>query len=69
MPKILIIEDDISFCKLLDKFLTKNAYTVTASYSAAEAKAALTKDNFDLVLTDLRLPDDDGIKLMGEIKI
>ncbi|NRT13154.1 sigma-54 dependent transcriptional regulator [Flavobacterium sp. 14A] len=68
MPKILIIEDDISFCKLLEKFLTKNTYAVTASYSAAEAKIALTKDKYDLVLTDLRLPDDDGIKLMGEIK-
>lgn len=68
MPKILLIEDDVSFCKLLEKFLTKNAYTVTASFSAAEARIALKNETFDLVLTDLRLPDDDGIGLMTEIK-
>lgn len=68
MPKILLIEDDISFCKLLEKFLTKNNYTVTTSFSAAEARSAVKKENFDLVLTDLRLPDDDGIGLMTEIK-
>lgn len=68
MPKILLIEDDISFCKLLEKFLTKNNYTVTTSFSAAEARSAVKKESFDLVLTDLRLPDDDGIGLMTEIK-
>jgi two-component system response regulator HydG len=68
MPKILVIEDDISFCKLLEKFLTKNAYTVVSSYTAAEAKNAIKKEHFDLVLTDLRLPDSDGIELMMEIK-
>ncbi|EIA09240.1 sigma-54-dependent transcriptional regulator [Flavobacterium frigoris] len=69
MPKILLIEDDISFCKLLEKFLIKNAYTVTTSFSAAEARNALKAEIFDLVLTDLRLPDEDGISLMAEIKV
>jgi two-component system response regulator HydG len=68
MPKILLIEDDISFCKLLEKFLIKNTYTVSSSYTAAEARNVIKKENFDLVLTDLRLPDSDGIELMIEIK-
>ena len=68
MPKILLIEDDISFCKLLEKFLIKNSYAVTTSFSATEARNAVKKETFDLVLTDLRLPDDDGIGLMTEIK-
>lgn len=68
MPKVLLIEDDISFCKLLEKFLTKNAYTVIASFTAAEARNAVKNEHFDLVLTDLRLPDSDGIELMMEIK-
>ncbi|CAM2842331.1 sigma-54-dependent transcriptional regulator [Flavobacterium frigoris] len=68
MPKILLIEDDISFCKLLEKFLIKNSYAVTTSFSATEARNAVKKETFDLVLTDLRLPDDDGIRLMTEIK-
>ncbi|MWB93506.1 response regulator [Flavobacterium sp. GA093] len=68
MPKILLIEDDISFCKLLEKFLIKKAYDVSIAFSAAEARVAIQKESFDLILTDLRLPDSDGIKLMSEIK-
>jgi two-component system response regulator HydG len=68
MPKILLIEDDISFCKLLEKFLVKKAYDVTIAFSAAEARLAIKNESFDLILTDLRLPDSDGIGLMSEIK-
>ncbi|WP_413999560.1 sigma-54-dependent transcriptional regulator [Flavobacterium sp. W1B] len=68
MPKILIIEDDISFCKLLEKFLIKNKYEVTTSFSAADARLIFKNDTFDLILTDLRLPDADGIDLLAEIK-
>jgi len=68
MPKILLIEDDISFCKLLEKFLVKKAYEVTIAFSAAEARLAIRKESFDLILTDLRLPDSDGIGLMSEFK-
>jgi len=68
MPKILLIEDDISFCKLLEKFLIKKSYEVTISFSAAEARLAIKNESFDLILTDLRLPDSDGIGLMSEFK-
>ena len=68
MSNILLIEDDISFCKLLEKFLTKKAYDVTIAFSAAEARLAINKESFDLILTDLRLPDSDGIALMTEFK-
>ena len=39
-------EDDISFCKLLEKFLTKKAYDVTIAFSAAEARLAINKELF-----------------------
>ncbi|WP_281634091.1 sigma-54-dependent transcriptional regulator [Flavobacterium luteolum] len=68
MPKILVIEDDIAFCKLLEKFLIKKAYDVTIAFSAAEAREAVKNESFDLILTDLRLPDSDGIGLMSEFK-
>ncbi|UPZ16390.1 sigma-54-dependent transcriptional regulator [Flavobacterium humidisoli] len=69
MPKILLIEDDIAFCKLLEKFLIKKAYEVTTTFSATEAREAVKNESFDLILTDLRLPDSDGIGLMSEFKI
>lgn len=69
MAKILLIEDDVSFCKLLEKFLIKKGHTISTSYTATEARNAIKKEAFDLILTDLRLPDTDGIELMTEFKI
>lgn len=68
MPNILIIEDDAAFCQMLQKFLTKHGYTVAVSFTAPEAKSKLAVNEFDLVLTDLRLPDYDGIQLLTDIK-
>lgn len=69
MPKILLIEDDVPFCKMLEKFLIKNSHSLTISYTATEARNAIKNESFDLILTDLRLPDADGIELMAEFKI
>lgn len=68
MPNILIIEDDAAFCQMLQKFLTKHKYNVAVCFTAPEAKSKLQKNVFDLVLTDLRLPDYDGIQLLTDIK-
>lgn len=68
MTKILLIEDDVAFCKLLEKFLIKKSFEVTIAFSAAEAKSKIKNTEFDLIITDLRLPDYDGILLMTEIK-
>lgn len=68
MPNILIIEDDAAYCQMLQRFLTKRGYTIETSFSASDAKSKFNKMSFDLVLTDLRLPDYDGIHLLDEIK-
>lgn len=68
MPNLLIIEDDAAFCQMLQKFLTKRGYDVETSFTAPEAKEKFEATNFDLILTDLRLPDYDGIQLLGDIK-
>lgn len=68
MSKILLIEDDVSFCKLLGNFLVKKSFTVTTAYTAEEAKIKINKQDFDLIISDLRLPDYDGIELMSEFK-
>ncbi len=68
MPNILIIEDDAAFCQMLQKFLTKQGFEVQSSYNAPDARTKYGNTNFDLVLTDLRLPDYDGIQLLSDIK-
>lgn len=68
MQKILIVEDDVSFCKMLEKFLIKNKYEVKSAFSAADARLTRQQDTFNLILIDLRLPDADGIDLLLEFK-
>lgn len=68
MAKILLIEDDVPFCKLLEKFLIKKSFEVVTAFSAAEGKNSLKSADFDLVISDLRLPDYDGLLLLSEIK-
>tara|TARA_R110002020_G_scaffold63170_2_gene168772 strand:+ start:145699 stop:147033 length:1335 start_codon:yes stop_codon:yes gene_type:complete len=53
---------------MLQKFLSKKGYDVETSFSASEAKIRLKETGFDLVLTDLRLPNYDGLTLLSEIK-
>nr|WP_299486682.1 sigma-54 dependent transcriptional regulator [uncultured Allomuricauda sp.] len=68
MPKILIIEDDTAFCQMLQKFLTRNGYDVSFCFNLKEAKKNLDNTFFDLVLSDVRLPEGDGIALLSKVK-
>ncbi|HMI06622.1 MAG TPA: sigma-54 dependent transcriptional regulator [Flavobacterium sp.] len=66
--KILVIDDDTSFCMMLKTFLQKKGYDVTNAFNADEAKEAIRSQAFDVVLTDIRLPDSDGIEILKAVK-
>ncbi|UUC46867.1 sigma-54-dependent transcriptional regulator [Flavobacterium cerinum] len=66
--KILVVDDDISFCVMLKTFLEKKGFNVHNVFSAKEAESILENEFFDVVLTDIRLPDKDGIELLQLIK-
>ena len=68
MTKILLVEDDISFCDMLAKFLARKSYEITTAYSAEESLSKIETSTFDLIITDLRLPKYDGIELMQKFK-
>ena len=65
---ILLVDDDPEFCKAMKKTLEKSGYLVTLATDGWEALAAITGNVFDLVLSDLRMPNLNGIELMQEIK-
>ncbi len=68
MTRILLIEDDISFANLLQNFLTKKGYEISVAYTFTEGLGLISKEEFQLVMSDLRLPDGDGITLTKTIK-
>lgn len=66
--KILVVEDDQVAREMLEEFLQMNCFTVLAVSSAPEALKILVKTDFDLVLTDLVMPDMDGISMTKAIR-
>ncbi|WP_298548473.1 sigma-54 dependent transcriptional regulator [uncultured Aquimarina sp.] len=68
MSKLLIVEDDVAFCTMLKTFLQKKGYDVSTSFSGNEAVLQIQEHTFDIVLTDVRLPDRDGITLLDDIR-
>lgn len=68
MLSILIVEDDITFSLMLTTWLGKKGFVVRSSSSVSDAKRRLGEEAFDLVISDLRLPDSDGIDLLNWLK-
>lgn len=68
MLSILIVEDDITFSLMLTTWLGKKGFVVRSSSSVSDAKRKLGEEAFDLVISDLRLPDSDGIDLLKWLK-
>lgn len=66
--KILIIEDDISFGEILRKWAIKNEYEAFLTGTVKQAREIIRKNNIELILTDLRLPDGDGILFLSWLR-
>ena len=64
MPHILIVEDDIAFGTMLQTWLRKKGFEVDKTTSVGAAVKLLVDTSVDLVLSDLRLPDHDGLRLL-----
>ncbi|MBD1397289.1 sigma-54-dependent Fis family transcriptional regulator [Pontibacter sp. JH31] len=69
MPKILLIDDDPTFCLMLSTFLKRQQYEVKTAFTANEGLQQLKAGTFDLVLTDFRLPDKNGLELLEQIRV
>jgi len=67
MKKILLVEDEKSLCLLYKEELAEEGYKVTAVQNAEAALEALSKEKFDLLITDIRMPGKNGIELANQV--
>ena len=67
-PHILIVEDDVTFSLMLKTWLGKKNIQVDTYTTVGDAKKALEEKTYQLILSDLRLPDEDGINLLKWLK-
>lgn len=65
---ILIVEDDLTFATMLKTWLGKKGYEVETASTNARARKLLTTRDYSLILSDLRLPDQDGIHLLSWLR-
>ncbi|MCJ7926999.1 two-component system response regulator GlrR [Pantoea vagans] len=66
--KLLLVDDDPSLLKLLGMRLRSEGYQVTTAASGPEALRLLQKEKIELVISDLRMDEMDGLALFGEIQ-
>ncbi|QWR78019.1 sigma-54-dependent transcriptional regulator [Candidatus Magnetomonas plexicatena] len=68
MIKTLVIDDEKDICRFLELVLTKEGYEVTTAVSGASAAGLITQTDFNLIVTDLKLPDTSGIEIVKYAK-
>jgi CheY-like chemotaxis protein len=68
MNRILVIDDEKPIADLLEKILSRLGYFVKTAYSAGEGIELFDKELFDIVITDIVMPDHDGHAVVRHIR-
>ncbi len=68
MASVLLIEDDLTFSRILDGFLSKKGYQVTTAHKGKDGLKAFESKSFEFILLDYRLPDTTGMDILLEIR-
>src|SRR5437588_1518877 len=68
IEKIIVLEDDLVVRKNLEQQLRYKRYDVASANTLAAAQELLNKDNFDLMIVDVRLPDGEGTELLKQLQ-
>lgn len=68
LPKVLLVEDDGDWVKLLTLLLRDAGFEVATAVTAAEAVQALKGNRHDAVITDVRMPGASGLALLEHIR-
>ncbi|UXY16218.1 sigma-54 dependent transcriptional regulator [Chitiniphilus purpureus] len=66
--RVLVVDDEVDLAELLELTLIKMGLDVDTAHGVAEARAALARTRYDLVLTDMRMPDGEGLEIVEYIE-
>lgn len=67
-PRILVVDDEESIREFLEIMLKKEGYEVSLAEDGAKALEVINKKSFDMVISDLQMPNLTGIELLREVK-
>ncbi|NNM52459.1 MAG: response regulator [Pseudomonadales bacterium] len=66
--RILVVEDDLQLREFLEDMLTSSGYNVALSHHGEDGLQMLQNQAFDLLITDLVMPERDGVSLIAMMK-
>jgi len=66
--KILIIDDEVRMCKSLYELFSGSGYRVSTTQSSGDAIEKIKKEAFDLIVTDIKMPDFSGLDILKATK-
>lgn len=66
--QVLLVDDDVQLSQTLAAYLRRHGYTVMLAYQGREAMKLLTKQRVKLVISDIFMPEGDGIELLGLLR-
>jgi DNA-binding NtrC family response regulator len=67
-PNILIVDDEKDICMALNILLTKEGYAVKEAYNGEQALEQIKKENFDVVMTDIKMEKMDGFEVLRQVQ-
>ena len=68
LRKVLVVDDDPVVGKSYNRVLSNKGYVVTTAENAREALEQMSRDEYDLVVTDIRMPGMSGLELAETVK-
>ena len=66
--RVLVVDDEESIREFLEIMLRREKYEVATASNAKKALKTLEKENFDMIITDIQMPEMNGIELLGKVK-
>ncbi|MCP4720284.1 MAG: response regulator, partial [Desulfobacteraceae bacterium] len=66
--KIMVVDDEMGICQNVEKILTKSNFEVVRAQSAQEAMEKMAKESFSLLISDIIMPEMNGLELLKLVK-
>jgi DNA-binding NtrC family response regulator len=66
--RVLVVDDDVLVLRATQRWLKRNGHDAVAVETARDALARLAEHRFDVVISDIAMPDMDGIAFLGELR-
>ena len=67
IPRILVVDDEAAICLLVAVYFQKKGFNTITASNAADAYGMLEQEQYDAIITDVSMPGEDGVSLLGRI--